>query len=77
MAVKVGPKAAILPSGTSPAPVGGVTAVVQLGFTGYTLVTGVLGGTSALLLIPQVIAMLSSLVLAVKTAATALRGGAR
>ena len=32
--------------------VGGVTAVVQLGFTGYTLVTGVLGGTSALLLDP-------------------------
>lgn len=57
--------------------IGGVTAVVQLGFTGYTLVSGVLGGTSALVLIPQVIAMLSSLVMAVKTAVTALRGGAR
>lgn len=57
--------------------VGGVTAVVQLGFTGYTLVTGVLAGTSALLLIPQVIAMLSSLTMAVKTAVTALKGGAR
>ncbi len=56
---------------------GGVTAVVQLGFTGYTLVTGVLAGTSALLLIPQVIAMLSSLTMAVKTAVTALKGGAR
>jgi hypothetical protein len=57
--------------------VSGVTAVVQLGFTGYTLVAGVLGGTSALLLIPQVIAMLSSLVLAVRTTASALKGGAR
>lgn len=57
--------------------VSGVTAVVQLGFTGYTLVVGVLGGTSALLLLPQVIAMVSSLVLAVKTALTALKGGAR
>lgn len=57
--------------------IGGVTAVVQLGFTGYTLVAGVLGGTSALLLIPQLIAMLSSLTMAVKTAITALRGGAR
>jgi hypothetical protein len=53
---------------------GAVTGVVQLGFTGYTLITGVLGGTSALLLIPQVIAMLSSLTMAVKTAAVALRG---
>lgn len=57
--------------------VSAVTAVVQLGFTGYTLVNGVLGGTSALLLIPQVIAMLSSLVMAAKTAVTALKGGAR
>lgn len=57
--------------------VSGVTAVVQLGFTGYTLVAGALGGTSALLLIPQLIAMVSSLVMAVKTAITALKGGAR
>lgn len=57
--------------------VGGVTAVVQLGFTGYTLVTGVLGGASALLLIPQAMAMLSSLVMAVKTTVTALKGGTR
>jgi len=57
--------------------IGGVTAVVQLGFTGYTLVSGVLGGTSVLMLIPQVIAMVSSLTMAVKTAATALKGGAR
>lgn len=57
--------------------VGAVTGVVQLGFTGYTLVTGVLGGVSMLLLIPQVIAMTSSLLMAVKTAVTALKGGAR
>jgi hypothetical protein len=57
--------------------VSGVTAVVQLSFTGYTLIAGALGGTSALVLIPQVIAMLSSLVLAVRTMASALKGGAR
>ena len=56
---------------------GAVTGVVQLGFTGYTLIAGALGGTSALLLIPQVIAMLSSLVMAVKTTVAALKGGAR
>lgn len=53
--------------------VGALTGVVQLGFTGYTLVAGAIGGTPALLLIPQVIAMLSSLVMAVKTAVAALR----
>lgn len=52
---------------------GGVTALAQLGFAVYTLVTGV-GELSAWLLVPQVVAMVSTLVMAVKTMLTALRG---
>ncbi|MHB8707215.1 MAG: hypothetical protein ACYC77_11995 [Coriobacteriia bacterium] len=53
--------------------VSGVTAVVQLGFTGYMLVSGVLSGASLLVLVPQAIAMTSSLAVAVKTTSMALR----
>jgi len=54
--------------------VAGVTAFVQLGFTGWTLVGGLLGGTPVLTLLPMVIAMTSSLVMAVKTVLLAFRG---
>ena len=50
-----------------------VTAVVQLGYTGWTLVGGLVGGTPVLTLLPMVIAMTSSLVMAVKTVLLAFR----
>jgi hypothetical protein len=52
---------------------GGLTAAAQLGFAVYTLITGLDSGTSAYALVPQVVAMLSSLVMAAKTMAVALR----
>ncbi|MBN1631264.1 MAG: zinc ribbon domain-containing protein [Thermoleophilia bacterium] len=53
--------------------VGGVTALAQLGFVAYTLISGA-GDVSAWVLVPQVVAMVSSFVMAVKTTFVALRG---
>ncbi len=50
-----------------------VTIAVQLGFAGFALSSGVAEGASLLLLVPRVVAMLSSLVMAVKTAVVALK----
>jgi hypothetical protein len=52
---------------------GTVTAGVQLGFAVYTLIAGIGDGTSALVIAPQVVAIASSLVMAVKTMAVAFR----
>lgn len=50
-----------------------VTIAVQLGFAGFALSSGLVEGDSLLLVVPGVVAMLSSLVMAVKTAVVALR----
>lgn len=50
-----------------------VTTLAQLGFALYTLIAGIGHDTSALVLVPQLVTMTSSLVMAVKTAIVAFR----
>jgi hypothetical protein len=52
---------------------GAVTAVAQLGFAAYTLISGAHDGISAWVIVPQVVAMASSLVMAIKTSVVAFR----
>jgi hypothetical protein len=61
------------PLRTAAGVMGIVTSVVQLGSTGWALVGGLSAGTPFLSLIPSIVAMLSTLAMAVKTTITAFR----